>query len=121
MTYDYSDRRRHQRTEVVQAIYVEVVSRGRRSEADNTIIKCEAVDISVSGLRIFVPQSIKQGSTLNIAVPLDDWKENLELVGEAMWVKPVDDREGFWVGLELQDSCREDMEKWFKVVHRLSS
>jgi len=118
---DYSDRRRHKRVEVVKAIFIEVVNRRSRRESENTIIRCETIDVSLSGLRIYVTQRIAQGSQLNIAVPMDDWKENLELVGEAVWVKPVEQGEGFWVGLELRDSNRENMEKWFKVVHTLSS
>ena len=119
MGYDYTDRRKYQRVEVEKAIYIEVISRGNYSEADNEIIRCETLDISVGGLRIWVPTPIAQGSTLNIAAPMEDWKESLELVGEAMWVKAAEDREGYWVGLELRDSSREDMENWFKVVHRL--
>jgi hypothetical protein len=118
---EYLDRRRHRRIEVVKAIFIEVVSRRSRRESDNTIIRCETVDVSLSGLKIYVTQLIAQGSQLNLAVPMDGWKENLELVGEAVWVKPVDKGEGYWVGLELRDSNRENMEKWFKVVHTLSS
>ena len=120
MAEDYAERRKHQRIDVVQAIFIEVVARGSRLESENTIMKCETVDISVAGLRMRVPEAIPQGSRLNIAVPLDDWKENLELEGEAMWVKPVDEGEGYWVGLRLGDSSHEDMEKWFRVVHSLS-
>jgi len=118
---DYLDRRKHQRIEVVKAIFIEVVRRGSRRETDNAIIRCETVDISVSGLRIYVTQLIPQGSQLNIAVPQDDWKDNLELIGEAVWVKPVGDGKGYWVGLELRDSNRDTMQRWFKVVHSLSS
>jgi len=121
VTLDYTDRRKHHRIEVVKAIFIEVVSRSGRGESDNTIIRCETVDVSVSGLRIYVTQAIAKGSTLNIAVPMEDWKENLELVGEAVWVKPLETGEGFWVGLELRDSNLENMRKWFKVVHSLSS
>lgn len=120
MGNDYADRRAHERVNIEKAIYVEIVKRNSRSEADNKIIRCETLDISVGGLRIWVPEAIPQGSTLNIAAPLDDWTESLELVGEAMWVKPATNRNGFWVGLALKDSSREDMEKWFKVVHRLT-
>ena len=121
MTGNSMNRRQHERFTFEQAIYVEVVARGSRSEADNTIIRCETLDVSVGGLRIAVPVAIAQGSILNIAVPLDDWKENLELVGEAKWVREAGDRAGYWVGLELQDSSREDMEKWFRVVQRLQT
>ena len=115
------DRRKHQRIDVVKAIFIEVVGRGSRRESENAIFRCETVDISVSGLKIHIPQLIPQGSRLNISVPMDDWKENLELAGEAMWVKPVENGKGFWVGLELHDSNRDSMAKWFKVVHTLSS
>ncbi|MFT4822987.1 MAG: hypothetical protein ACI9DH_000199 [Halioglobus sp.] len=120
MGTDYAERRAHERVSIEKAIYVEIVKRHSRSEADNKIIRCETLDISVGGLRIWVPETIPQGSILNIAAPLDDWTESLELVGEAMWVKPATDRNGFWVGLALKDSSREDMEKWFKVVYRLT-
>lgn len=119
MAEDYLDRRKHERIEVVQAIFVEVVGRGSRSEADNPILRCETVDISVGGLRLRVPQAIPAGSQLNLAVPLDDWKNNLELVAVAMWCRPCDNADGHWVGLELGDASRDDMERWFKVVHRM--
>ena len=120
MAYDYSDRRKHERINVEKAIYVEVVGRGSRSEADNTIFRCETVDISVSGLKIWVQTAIPQGSKLNIAAPLDDWQENLELVGKVMWLREADNARGYWVGLELEDTGRENMERWFRVVHFLN-
>ena len=120
MIDNYSERRQHPRIQVERAILIEVVRRGSRTEADNPIIRCETVDVSVGGLKIRVPEPIPAGSVLNIAAPSDDWKENLELVGEAMWVREAENRNGYWVGLALKDSSREDMEKWFRVVHRLS-
>ena len=119
MTGDSVDRRRHERFSFEQSIYLEVIERGSRSEADNTIIRCETLDVSVGGLRIAVPIAIPQGAMLNIAVPTEDWKDNLELVGKAMWVKEAGKEQGFWVGLELQDSSHEDMARWFKVVQKL--
>ncbi len=120
MAYNYSDRRKHQRINVEKAIYIEVVGRGSRSEADNTIIRCETVDISVAGLKIWVEHAIPQGSKLNIAAPMDDWKENLELVGKVMWLREADNAPGYWAGLELEDTGRDNMERWFQVVHFLN-
>jgi len=119
MESDTSDRRRHPRFTVGPAIYIEVVERGGRSGVDNTVIRCETLDVSVGGLRIAVPIAIPQGAMLNIAVTTEDWKDNLELVGKAMWVKEAGKEQGFWVGLELQDSSHEDMARWFKVVQKL--
>lgn len=119
MTYDYNDRRKHPRVEVERAIYIEVVQPGRRSEAHNTVLRCETVDVSVAGLRIWVPENVPAGSKLNIAVPMNEWKENLELIGKVMWSRPAENQSGFWLGLELEDSSREDMEKWFRAVHFL--
>jgi hypothetical protein len=120
MEYDYSDRRKHQRVSVEKAIYIEVVGRGSRSEADNIVIRCETVDVSVSGLKIWVLEAIAQGSKLNIAAPMDDWKENLELVGKVMWLREADNSQGYWLGLELEDTGRDNMERWFRVVHFLN-
>ncbi|MEE4146721.1 MAG: PilZ domain-containing protein [Halieaceae bacterium] len=119
MAYDYTDRRKHQRVDVERAIYIEVVKPGSRSEAHNTVLRCETVDVSVAGLRIWVAEDVPAGSKLNIAVPMEEWKENLELVGKVMWAKPADGQPGHWLGLELEDSSREDMQKWFKVVQFL--
>jgi c-di-GMP-binding flagellar brake protein YcgR len=116
-----SERRKYPRINIERAIYVEVVRRGSMTEADNPIIRCETLDVSMGGLRIWVPEQIAQGSVLNIAAPMEDWKENLELVGKAMWVRAAEDKKGYWVGLELMDSSREDMERWFIVVKRLSA
>ncbi|PLW67298.1 PilZ domain-containing protein [Pseudohalioglobus lutimaris] len=120
MTFDYTDRRQYERIEVVQAIFIEVVGRGSRKESDNPILRCETVDISVGGLKVFVPEKIAAGSQLNLAVPMDDWKENLELRGEAKWSRPADGRAGYWVGLELMDASREDMERWCRIAHSLA-
>ncbi len=120
MANDYSDRRQHPRVNYERAIYAEVVRPGSRSEAENTIIRCETVDISVAGLRIWVPDMVPQGSKLNIAVPMEEFTDSLELVGNVMWAREADDK-GYWIGLELEDSNREDMEKWFKAVQYLRS
>lgn len=120
MSFNYTEKRKHQRVHVERAIFVEVETPGSRTEAQNQILRCETLDVSVGGLRIWVPEKIMEGSKLNIAAPMEDWKENLELVGKAMWVRPAEDQEGFWVGLELADSSRDDMEKWLQVVYRLS-
>jgi hypothetical protein len=70
-----TDRRKHQRIEVVKANFIEVGRRRSRSESENTIIRCETAEKG----------------------------------------------DGFWAGLELHDSNRQNMEAWFKVIYRLSS
>jgi c-di-GMP-binding flagellar brake protein YcgR len=118
MPDNITDRRKYPRYNVEKVIFIEVVDSGSRTEAQNTIIRCETLDISAGGLRAALPTAIPQGSLLNIAVPMEDWQENLELSAEAMWVKESERGEGYWVGLALKDSNREDMEKWYKVVQK---
>ena len=119
MAYEQNNRRKHPRFSVKKVIYLEVVSRDSRSEADNTIFLCNTLDISMGGLRVWVQDPVAEGSKVNIAVPEDEWKENLELAGQVMWSKKAGDKPGFWLGLELDDTTRENMEQWFKVVQRL--
>lgn len=113
------ERRRFARYDVVQALFIEVVTPGSRRETENRIIRCETVDISLQGLRITSPERIEPGTQLNIAVPQDGWVENLELNGTARWLGEADDGSNFWVGLELQDTSRDNMEKWFKIVSKM--
>ena len=115
-----TERRKHERYSVERAIYIEVVRPGFRRESENPILRCETVDVSVGGLLLRVPQAIPAGCTLNIAAPLDDWTEELALVGQAKWSKPVDGSSDYWIGLELQDTSRDDMVKWHAVVTRLA-
>lgn len=119
MSGNFIERRKHERIGVTQAIYLEILQRGHRRSTSNTVIKCETVDVSVQGLCIYVPNEIAPGTRLNIAVPEDGWVENLELSGEARWIRKARDGVGFWLGLELQDTSQENMEKWFKTVSLL--
>jgi c-di-GMP-binding flagellar brake protein YcgR len=121
MVESYHDRRVHQRVETVQAIFIEVVTPGSRRETQNNIIRCETVDISMQGLKISVDEPIDPGTHLNIAVPQKGWVENLELVGMARWMTDAEGQAGYWVGLELNDTSKENMEKWFKIVTSLKS
>ncbi len=114
-----SERRKHSRVSVELAIYIEIVRPGFRSESENPILRCETVDVSVGGLLLRVPMAIPSGYTLNIAAPLEDWTEELRLVGKAKWSRPVDCGEDYWVGLELQETTREDMVKWHRIVQLL--
>ena len=45
-----------------------------------------------------------------------------ELIGDALWVKPVERGSGFWVGLALRDSNPQAMKKWCEryAVYRAS-
>jgi len=114
-----TERRKHKRVEIEHAIFVEVVSGRRSSEGSNDLIKCKTVDISVEGLCIFVPIKIAVGSHLNIAVPAEGWIDNLELEGVARWIRDAKTGSGYWVGMELRDTSRENMAEWFKIVSRM--
>jgi PilZ domain-containing protein len=117
---DFSDRRKHERKNVVHDIYVEVAKRGVRSEAHTTIFKCETVDVSSSGLKIISPQAIAIGATLNIAVPMQNWQDNLEFIALAKWSQELEDKDGFWIGLELQQESEEKTQNWLNVVQQLA-
>lgn len=114
-----TERRKHERIGIIQPIYLEILQPGSRRTTSIDVIKCETVDVSVEGLCIYVPMEIKPGTRLNIAVPEANWIENLELSALARWIRKAKDGRGYWLGLELQDTSRENMEKWFKTVSLL--
>ncbi|MFK7976604.1 MAG: PilZ domain-containing protein [Halioglobus sp.] len=119
MSNTITERRKHERIGIIQPIYLEILQSGNRRSTSIDVIKCETVDVSIEGLCIYVPMEIEPGTRLNIAVPEANWIENLELSAQARWIRKAKDGQGFWLGLELQDTSRENMEKWFKTVSLL--
>jgi hypothetical protein len=117
---DSPDKRRHERKNVVHDIYVEIAKRGVRSEAHTTIFKCETVDVSSSGLKIISPEDIPADTTLNIAVPMQNWQDNLEFTALAKWSQELEEKDGFWIGLELQEESEEKTQNWLNVVQQLA-
>ncbi|GAB5450991.1 MAG: hypothetical protein Hals2KO_13190 [Halioglobus sp.] len=116
---DFSDRRQYPRINVVRAIFIQMISNGIAGEATGPVLRCETVDVSVKGLRILVPAEVKPGSRLDIAIPEEGWIENIELIGVARWLKKADDRDGFWLGLELEESDESSLDKWADAIDML--
>ena len=119
MTDPIDDRRQHPRMSFQKAIYIEVMQRGQIRDTHADVMRCETVDVSVSGLKVFVPREVPANSLLHIAAHTDDWQESLELKGVARWCAPTADKQGYWLGLELMDANSEAMHKWFMVLQRL--
>jgi hypothetical protein len=119
MTDRPDDRRQHPRISFQKAIYIEVVQRGQIRDTHADVMRCETVDVSVSGLKVFVPREVPANSLLNIAAHTEDWQESLELKGVSRWCAPTADKQGYWLGLELMDADSEAMHKWFMVLQRL--
>ena len=119
MTDRFEDRRQHPRLTFQRAIYIEVAKRGQIRDSHTDVMRCETVDVSVSGLKVFVPQEVPADSHLYIAAHTDDWQESLELQGVARWCAPAVEKNGYWLGLELMDADSSAMQKWFMVLQRL--
>ena len=118
---DFSERREHERVHARLSIFVEVLGRPGGAEADNRILRSQTVDVSAGGLKLWVPEQVAPGSSLNLAIPMEDWDANLELSGKAVWSTEAEDADGYWIGLQLADASRDDMEKWFWVVQSLKA
>jgi hypothetical protein len=113
------ERRRHPRYFVERAIYVEVIEPGSAPDAEHRMLRCETVDVSVSGLRLWAPEAVPVGSVLNIFAELEEWQADLTLAGEVIWVADAEDGYGHWIGFALQDASAQDMRRWKAVVENL--
>lgn len=119
MLYDGKDRRKYERINTKVPVFIETVVGHGYAETGNILFRCETLDISAQGLKVWVPLHIPQGGVLNISVPGDDLTGNLELVGESIWVENSEVKSGYWVGLELKDTSPELMKNWFNIAHQM--
>ncbi|MBE9539344.1 MAG: PilZ domain-containing protein [Proteobacteria bacterium] len=105
--------RRHQRLGLAGTIFIELVSSGVEEDQASEVVLCKTIDISHSGLLVWVNQQLTVGAILQIGVELP-WEEStVYLTGEVKWCRRDRYIEGRWrVGFALLDASDSDIDRW---------
>lgn len=117
ISQDRNDRR-EQRFDLEETIFIEIIASAGSSAA--SIIMCNTVNISASGLQVIADEEISVGSILRICVDPKD-ADPIYLVAEAKWDRPDAETGGFRIGFLLFESDDTDWKRWQALVAELSA
>jgi hypothetical protein len=113
------DMRQQARFPVRSNVFVELASPDFGSNSSSTLLRCQTLEISRSGLRIGLHQELLVGAILQVAVELPRDNRTLILVAEVAWSRPVPGtgNEHAWsAGLVLLDADDSDIDSWVALV-----
>ena len=103
-----TEQRKHPRQFRRQEVYLELMEEVSEEGVAARILACETVDISASGLKLYVERPVVKGTVLNLSVLSNQGDQALMLVGEVKWCRPGGDDGWYFLGLEIYDSEGSD-------------
>ena len=117
-----SESRRHKRLTFEGTIFIELMSSGIDDDQPSEVVLCKTIDISRSGILVWVNRKLTLGAILQIGVELSHESHTLYLAGE---VKRCNcgglKNEGRWkIGFELLNASDSDIDAWYSMVSDMS-
>ena len=107
------DKRKFFRLPVASRVFVEIESPPPGSLGPGKVARCDTLDVSHSGLRVRLSESVSVGAILQIGVELPGENEPFYLVGQVRWRMQDKEQRGSWVaGFEILNALGSDVEHW---------
>ena len=94
-------------------IFVELLASDKHSPG--TVVMCNSLDLSASGLQVVVDEEIAAGSIFRLCIDLKD-ADPIFLVAEVKWQRPDPESEAYRIGFLLFESDETDIERWKVLV-----
>lgn len=115
-----NESRRHQRLAFEGTIFIELVSSGVEKDQLSEVALCKIIDISDSGLQVWVNRELTLGAILQIGVELSDEENTLYLTGEVRRCRRDSYTRGRWqVAFELLNATDSDINAWRALLQKL--
>lgn len=109
--------RKHRRLSFAGTTFIELVSSGVEDDQPSEVVLCKTIDISHSGLLVWVNRELTLGAILQIGVELSEEDHTLYLTGEVRRCRPSRYNEGRWkVGFEFLNATDSDIDAWRAMV-----
>lgn len=86
-------------------------------ESDRTGFHCKIVDVSAGGMQIRLKHSYPVGERLDIMAYMEGYGNSFHLIGEVKWLKALGGKEGFAIGVEIEDTRDQDSTDWKRVFN----
>lgn len=102
------DQRKNPRQFRREEVYLELMQEVADDGVASRIVACETVDISTSGLKLYVAEPLVIGTILNLSIIPEQDDQALILIGEVKWCRPGGDGGWYFVGMEIYESEDSD-------------
>jgi hypothetical protein len=114
--------RRDRRLNFEGTIFIELISSGMDDDQPSEVVLCKTIDISRSGILVWVSRKLPLGAILQIGVELSKESHTLYLTGEVKRCKGGGlQNEGRWkVGFELLNATDSDIDAWQTMISNMS-
>ena len=108
-----SNRRRHIRLVRDDTLYVQILAASQSPELVGETIRCQAYDVSASGLRISVSQKIPTSSEMDLWIDVRSCASKFFLNGIVKWCYELCEQEvEYQMGIELLNLPMTDYDQW---------
>ena len=118
MNADSENKRTLKRKSKREDVFIEVMKEESDGEYVNKIIRCETVDLSKLGLKLYVSESIVAGTIMDICVRFSSGQEFF-LTVELRWIRPLEDKGWYFAGFEIYEGENTDYLRWEQCVNDL--
>ena len=99
-------------------VLIELTIQNADGEYIDKIVSCETVDLSQSGVKLYVSESIAEGTVMDLCIRFSDGAEFF-LTAELRWIRPMVDEGWFFAGFEIYEGENTDFESWERHVEGL--
>ena len=114
------ENRKHPRLSFEGTTFIELVSSGMEDNQPSEVVLCKTIDISDSGLLVWVARELTIGAILQIGVEMSHEDHTLYLTGEVKRCQAGRNNCGRWqVGFELMNATDSDIDVWKAMVNEM--
>ena len=106
-----SDKRRQERQEREEVIYIEVLDATSEGVQDNIMLECTTKDISPDGLKIHAQYPFIVDSILELLISFESGGYKFLLTGQVRWSEKISEQDHL-AGFEIIESEHSDFLVW---------
>ncbi len=100
-------------------IFIEVLASSVDHSSAGSIVVCNSLDVSPSGLQVVVDKPIPVESILRLCLDVKD-RDPIYVVGEVKWQRPDTESNGVRLGFLLFESEDTDIDAWKLAIRELT-
>jgi hypothetical protein len=109
-----SEKRGHARVARDERVLVKILSTSHDSSLHDAVAKSRVADLSVSGVRVCLDESLPPGTTVDLWIKVEALPGTFLLQGQVKWSDQAPEG-AFYSGIELGGDA-PDLEKWQEAI-----